>query len=248
MDDQLDRQSAPSTKRQALRRGLIPPALLMMSAMLAAEDQQPIPPSTSPEAELAGLRARLEVLEKQVSDLREQPSTPAATTPDSGLEDRVWGLEADQLTDSSVAFGGSGGVAVTARNTVGTSVEAAFDPIILYSFRQELLFVGELNATQDGIALGQAYMAYTSLPHLVVEVGLFPIPFAAYSERMSPPWINRMATLAPPIYNDEYGVFGGDQSAIGLQVRGDLEFAGTMRGSYHLFVTDSPSYNNPDDP
>ncbi len=79
---------------------------------MAAEDQQPIPLSTSPKEGLADLRAGLEVLEKQVSDLIQQPPTPAATASDSGLEDRVWGFETDQLTDSSVAFGDSGGVAV----------------------------------------------------------------------------------------------------------------------------------------
>jgi hypothetical protein len=113
-------------------------------------------------------------------------------------------------------------------------------------YGESLLFVAELNADQDGVGLGQAYIAFTSLPHMTIAAGLFPIPFGVYSERLSPSWVNKFAALAPTPYSDDYGVFAGDQSADGVQVRGDVPLAGKAKATYHLFVVMAPTYGAPD--
>jgi hypothetical protein len=240
-------------------RSLGSATLLVLTGLgsgLMAEDQPAAAPASTTD-QLHQLQERINALEREVKALQAQPAqtpspaAPAATaappaTTTSSLEARVWKLEADSLTDDGFSIGGVGDVTLTMQKGMGYTASGDFNPIFLYSYKDTVLFVAELNADQNGVALGQAWVAYTALPHLVLEAGYFPIPFGIYSERLSPTWINKFSTLAPAPYNEDYGVFSGDQTVDGAQVRGEVAIPTMAKLTYHIFVAAPPTYNGPD--
>jgi hypothetical protein len=222
---------------------------------LNAEDQAPPAPD-----QLPLLKQRIDALEQQIKDLQgngRNPATPPAAsapaTPASAsaaaaeaLEARIWKLEAEARTDDGFSIGGDGDITLVRQKGMGYTASADFNPILLYSYKDAFLFGAEINASQDSVALGQAWAAYTALSHMVVEAGLFPIPFGTYSERYSPTWINKFSNLAPAPYNEDYGVFSGDQTIDGAQLRGDVPLADSLKLTYHVFIAAPPTYNGPD--
>jgi len=229
-------------------RSIVRSTLLLLAGLgvvVAAEDQQPASaPATDPTAQL---KQRLDDLEKQIKALQAQvQSTNQQPSDTAALEARVWKLEAEGQTDNGYAFGGVGDVTLVAQKNVGKTVSADFNPIFIYNYRESFLFIAELNADENGVSLGQAWIAFTSLPHAVVEAGRFPLPFGVYSERLSPSWVNKFSTNAPQPYNTDYGIFSEDQTADGLQVRGDIPLPNNAKGNYHIFAVAAPTYNSQD--
>ena len=242
----------------AYARHTVSATLILLAGFATGAMAEEQTPQTADQ--LAALKQRIDALEQQIKLLQESaqiqvqspPAGAAVTAPpvtsaaESALEARVWKLEAEGQTDNGFSVGGDGDVTVTRQKGLGYTASADFNPIFLFSSKDTFLFVAELNATQNGVGLGQAWVAYTALSHVIIEAGYFPIPFGAYSERYSPTWINKFSNLAPTPYNEDYGVFSGDQTIDGAQVRGDWTASTGVRLNYHVFVAAPPVYNGPD--
>ena len=186
------------------------------------------------------LNARLNALQQQVNALKAQVQQDQDQT--QALSTTVGKLSDGQQVDSSFNFGGYGQIEGDLVRFQGHEETAVFQPIFGYSYKDDFLFIGEMNLVAGQTPqLTQAWFAYTALPHVTIEIGMFPLPFAAYSERLSPAWINKFASAAPTSYADAYGLFSGDQTDIGAPLRGDIPL-GSMRGDYSLFVTAGPTY------
>src|SRR5271170_7237387 len=145
--------------------------LVGFGSSVIAEDQ-PAPAVD----EVTQLKKRLDALEKEITTLQSevqqsgQPGpaagTNASSSPASSLDARVWKLEADGQTDNGFSFGGVGDVTLSMQKGQGYTATGDFNPIFLYSYKDALLFVAELNADQNGVSLGQAWVAYTALEHV----------------------------------------------------------------------------------
>jgi hypothetical protein len=222
----------------------IPLLLVSTEAWTMAADQAPADPSPTGNSDQTLLK-RIESLEQQLSSLRSDLKQTDATT--SQLNSRLEKQEAESHTDNAFSFGGYGLFDATMQKDVGHSMTAQFQPIFAYSYREEFLFIGEMNLDTTGTTeLTQAYMAYTNFSHVIVEVGKFPLPFAAYSERLSPAWVNKFSDSAPAPYDEDFGLFASDQADIGAQIRGDIPLSGNAKINYVAFLTSGPSYNATD--
>ena len=205
-----------------MSRLTIVPTLALLTASLSA-------------VETSDLSQRLSALEQEVQALRERLPTAAPESAETAFTLGGYGLVAGSVQPG------------TATHAATHGVTAQFNPIFTFAWREDLLWVGEVNAELNDtggtdVALGQAYMAWTRLPNAVVEAGLFPLPFAAYSERLSPAWINSMGDNHPAPYTESYGLFVGDMTDAGLQFRG-VAHIDRMKITAHVFAVAGPSYN-----
>ena len=187
------------------------------------------------------LLMRIDALEQQLKTVQGELVQGASSS--AALSARVDKQQAESEVDNAFNFGGYGLFDYTYQHS-GHSLTAQFQPIFTYAYRERFLFVGELNLDNTGtVKLTQAYMAYTGMAHEIVEIGAFPLPFAVYSERLSPAWVNKFADSAPAPYANDFGLFAGDQADFGGQVRGDIPIGDNSKLNYVAFVTSGPSYN-----
>jgi hypothetical protein len=224
---------------------LIPLPLLLVGGgarLCAAEDAGTATaaapaPAGDLASQLDALKKQVDALSAQVQNQSDQQDTLAAKVDKNAAERDV---------DTSFAFGGYGLVEGDYLRWQGHTETAQFQPIFTYSYKDDLLFVGEMNLqTGQDPELTQAYLCYTKMSHAVIELGMFPLPFAAYSERLSPSWVNKFASAPPPSYGEAFGVFSADQTDVGAQVRGDVELP-ALRANYTVFVVAGPTYNASD--
>jgi hypothetical protein len=188
------------------------------------------------------IQRQLDELRSQLQDLRAQVADQRATTTALTAKSDA----ADNGGESGFNFGGYATIGIDDLRYQGADENVAFNPLITYAWRDDVLFTGQLAlSTQDAPQLAKAYIAYTGFEHVVVELGLFPLPFGTYSEREAMDWINPFADAPPPTYGEAYGVFSADQSDVGVQLRGETELGG-LRATGILFAVAGPTYNASD--
>ena len=216
---------------------LLPLTVVGIGVDLAGADAPDAASGDAVNNRMNALQQQLDALKSQVQQDQTQSQSLAAA---------IERLDAESQVDSSFNFGGYGLVEADYLRYQGHALMAQFQPIFSFAWRDDLLFVGELNAVSgNGVNLTQAWVAYTGLEQVTIEIGMFPLPFAAYSERLSPAWINKFASAPPPSYGAAYGLTAADQTDLGAQLRGSIPL-GTMSGNYSVFVTAGPSYTNGD--
>jgi hypothetical protein len=238
-----------------------PAMLLLMTGLglpVAAADApgadvpgpQPLPAVVVPgTAQPAAPAQAVQDLQRQLDDLRAQVrDLRSEVVADRTAADRTAAARPALAApaDSSCTFSGYGTVEIDALGHQGHADSAEFTPLVTYAWRDEVLFTGAVVfSTTDDPALKQAYIAYTGAERMMVSAGYFPLPFGIFSEREAPDWINPLASAAPLTYDDQAGIFSGDQSDLGIQVRGVDELGG-LRATAILFAVAGPTYNATD--
>jgi hypothetical protein len=214
---------------QCRRIGATALVALAGAAGLSAQDQAP-PPAD------AALLQRVEALEQQVSAMK-----PAVDK-----------LQSEKDVDNSFAWGGYLDLSLDLRRRTSTNdppgreVGVAFNPILMYGWRDQWLAVAELNVGSSGGStttdLGQGFIAFTGLPDAVILAGLAPLPFGTFSELFSPSWINKMGEIAATPYDEDFGLFTSDISDQQVQVRGIIDLGDNRRLDWHAFMAQAPTY------
>lgn len=126
---------------------------------------------------------------------------------------------------------------------------AVFAPIMLFQISDRFLFEGEFEfEIEEGVsatALEYAQIDGRINDNLILVGGKFLLPFATFSERYHPTWINRLIS-APALYGSHGGALPATPmlpilSDIGVQLRGSFEVGPFSSITAEAFVTQGPS-------
>jgi len=123
--------------------------------------------------------------------------------------------------------------------------EVGFNPILLWSINDNILFESELEfELEDGktnTALEYAQILYRVNSFITFGVGKFLNPSNVFAERYHPAWINKLPTM--PLGFSGHGgiqVIAGTQ--VGAQLRGGVS-AGSMKFVYSVYLSNGPALN-----
>jgi Gram-negative porin len=195
----------------------------------------------------AALNARIELLEKQLSEikglLKQQVQNSATKEEVNAVKKEVEVAKSEQAEwksyDSGVHLAGYGAVNYSAE--VDQFNKALFAPIFHYQYKDLFLLESELEieVKDDGdteVALEYLTVDWFMNDYMTLLAGKFLSPVGQFRQNIHPTWINKMVTA--PVG------FGHDQAApvaeLGAQFRGGFPLSETMNANYALYVSNGP--------
>jgi hypothetical protein len=213
------------------------------------------------EADADALKARIESLEKQLSeikDLLKQQVQQSATKEEVSAvkkEVAVARKEAEvakkevaiakseqtewKSFDSGVHLAGYGALNYSAEDNDFS--KALFAPIFHYQYKDLFLLESELEVQVQDDGSTEVGLEYLTVDwfmndYMTLVAGKFLSPVGQFRQNLHPTWINKMV-------NAPVG-FGHDQAApvaeLGIQLRGGFPVSDTMNANYALYVSNGP--------
>jgi len=123
-----------------------------------------------------------------------------------------------------------------------SSFGAAFDPVFVWNIGDRLLLEAETEIEVSGdstdLALEYANASYLLCDHSTFVAGKFLLPFATFSQRFHPGWINKLPDK--PMAFADGGI--APESGLGVMLRGAFALQSTKL-NYALYVINGPSLN-----
>lgn len=188
-------------------------------------------------------------LQDQVRKLGDEAETPVSRGLVNTIDQRI--IDFENQPTSKLFLSGYGAAGYTNPRGRDSTFGMLFTPIFHYQLSDRLHLTGEvefdLRGDESEVEVEYAQIDFLVNDYLTVTAGKFLLPFNAFSERIHPPWINKLPSL-PPIYGGHGG--GGGiipvLSDTGVQLRGGLRlppwFAGgeEPRINYAFYVTNGP--------
>ncbi|WP_126452716.1 porin [Sulfuriflexus mobilis] len=207
-------------------------------------------PLTASADEVSQLKKEMEILKKQVSELREllitQQKTMASKAEVESVKEEVKEVAKAsnewKIADSAVHLAGYGAIGYTdSERSDGTFNQVTFNPIFHYQYKDLFLLEAELEVAvgEDGeteVGLEYATIDWIINDYAVLVGGKFLSPLGQFRQNLHPTWINKFASA--PIG------FGHDQAAplaeVGVQLRGGFPIYNQARGNYGVYVGNGP--------
>ncbi len=173
-------------------------------------------------------------------------ASPVAAQEASSQADRFFPRQGFMLA----GYGGAGFTAVQGDGETRSNFSTTFAPIMLFQISDRFLFEGEfefeLEEGVSGTTLEYAQVDISLNDNFVLVAGKFLMPFAAFSERFHPTWINRLPSV-PAVYGSHGNpAVPADPmlpilSDVGIQLRGAFDLGEFRTITTELFVTQGPS-------
>lgn len=200
--------------------------------------------------EVSDLKKEMEVLKRQVSELREllitQQKTMASKAEVDSVKEEVKEVAKAgnewKIADSAVHLAGYGAIGYTdsERNDSGFNL-VTFNPIFHYQYKDLFLLEAELEVevSEEGgteVALEYATIDWLINDYAALVAGKFLSPLGQFRQNLHPTWVNKFASA--PVG------FGHDQAApiaeVGVQLRGGFPVMGQGRANYAVYVGNGP--------
>ncbi len=176
----------------------------------------------------------------------------AGIVPASGQEadgpsdaDRFFPRQGFMLT----GYGGAGYNVLLADGETPNNFSTIFAPIMLFQISDRFLFEGEFEfEIEEGVTatdLEYAQLDVSLNDHFTLVAGKFLLPFANFSERFHPTWINRLPSV-PAVYGSHGAAAAPTDpmlpilSDIGVQLRGAFDLGNFQTVTAEVFVTQGP--------
>ncbi len=146
-------------------------------------------------------------------------------------------------------YGGAGYNVLLADGETPNNFSTIFAPIMLFQISDRFLFEGEFEfEIEEGVTatdLEYAQIDVSLNDHFTVVAGKFLLPFANFSERFHPTWINRLPSV-PAVYGSHGAAAAPSDpmlpilSDIGVQLRGAFDLGNFRTITAEVFVTQGP--------
>jgi hypothetical protein len=199
------------------------------------------------EADADALKARIESLEKQLSEikdlLKQQVQQSATKEEVQAVKKEVEIAKSEQAEwksfDSGVHLAGYGALNYSAEDNDFS--KALFAPIFHYQYKDLFLLESELEVQVQDDGSTEVGLEYLTVDwfmndYMTLVAGKFLSPVGQFRQNLHPTWINKMV-------NAPVG-FGHDQAApvaeVGAQLRGGFPVSETMNANYALYVSNGP--------
>lgn len=209
------------------------------------------------------MKARIEALEKQLSEikdlLKQQVQNTATKEEVNAVKKEVEVAKREievakseqsewKTYDSAVHLGGYADVSFTDDDhTTGghnnnSFNKGSFNPIFHYAYKDLIMLESELEITVEGDGGTEVGLEYLTIDwfmndYMTLLGGKFLSPLGYFRQNLHPAWVNKLPTA--PVG------FGHDQAApvadVGLQLRGGVPLGDTMFSNYAFFVTNGPN-------
>ena len=146
-------------------------------------------------------------------------------------------------------YGGAGYNVLLADGETPNNFSTIFAPIMLFQISDRFLFEGEFEfEIEEGVTstdLEYAQLDVSLNNHFTLVAGKFLLPFANFSERFHPTWINRLPSV-PAVYGSHGAAAAPSDpmlpilSDIGVQLRGAFDLGNFRTLTAEVFVTQGP--------
>ncbi|HHI78889.1 MAG TPA: hypothetical protein ENK02_02810 [Planctomycetes bacterium] len=194
----------------------------------------------APNKEIQNLKKAMEQLREETDQALEE------------MENRLLkeGQEIGKLRPGATRFLFSGYSSFRFTDEEGSpsTFDATFNPIVLFKFKDNLFFEGEVefelaDASTPGepefeteAGLEYAHMVWAPRDEVMFGVGKFLLPFGQFTERVHPAWINKLPDK-PLIFSHSGFIPEAD---VGIDVRGALPVMQRASVNYALYLTNGP--------
>jgi hypothetical protein len=203
------------------------------------------------------LKARIETLEKQLSEVKELLKKQVETTATkeevkavkkevevAKKEVEVTKSQQDEwkFYDSTVHLGGYAQVGYASDDPANDRFnQVQYSPIFHYQYKDLILLESEFEVEIEGDGETHLALEYLTIDwfmndYMALSAGKFLSPIGQFRQNLHPGWINKLPS-AP-------SGFGHDQAApvadVGVQLRGGAPFGNNMQANYAVFVSNGP--------